>query len=258
MAAEEEPSLLSPMRVLIQDFMERRREYYFGVDPGDGLGPFTPDEIIVQWDPFTQPPSWLGLPVTDTFVRKRGRLTKSLVYIATCSGGYLADDFVAANARFALGNEGSCSTSENGERVISFFTRMDGKDPAYGRAAYSAMQGLPLSWDGNSEIVLAPIVEGFDAPCPMHTGDTIRITFDTACDMSVVPDIECDQNAISNERWENVYTLLGTAMSEPTDIMKQCIHVNWDGVKSFWNSSYLDGSTNPPPPGDPHDPDSRT
>jgi hypothetical protein len=132
---------------------------------------------------------------------------------------------------------------------------MDGKDPAYGRAAYSAMQGLPLSWDGNSEIVLAPIVEGFDAPCPMHTGDTIRITFDTACDMSVVPDIECDQNAISNERWENVYTLLGTAMSEPTDIMKQCIHVNWDGVKSFWNSSYLDGSTNPPPPGDPHDPD---
>ncbi|MBD3233460.1 MAG: hypothetical protein GF315_07015, partial [candidate division Zixibacteria bacterium] len=167
-----------------------------------------------------------------------------------CSGGYLADDFVYADARFAVGNDSSVWPSEQFIRITRFFQRMDGYGPdgQYDRRADSAVGDLDtcLIWDGLPNTTLSPSIDSVWAFAPLEAGDSIIIKLETNGDENHEPDIIGLHCLIENEYWKDSLTIIGhcTWTPEPKAYSFAFI-LPWDEVYSANNWAALDGNTKP-------------
>ncbi len=195
-----------------------------------------------------------NIAIKDYFIRNHGNLNQSLVFIASCHGGYLADDFVYANARFAVGPDIPVNCGELYEEITKFFERMDGygDDGKYDRRADSAVGDLDtcLMWDGLPNTTLSPCVDSVIAPRPLEVGDSIIIAFETSCDTSIDPDIQGLLCQIENEYWVDSFMAVGFCTWTPNPIAyNYAIKLCPTSFGSANNWSILDGNTNPIGPG---------
>jgi hypothetical protein len=184
-----------------------------------------------------------GISVKSALI-KTGRLTQGLVYLGSCEGAGLLDDFITAKARVAVGNP-DCPNDET-ERVTKFFRRMDGKEGQGKRPVGAAMAGLGISSAGKTNTTLAPSVVSLEAPCPIKAGDKVRYTLDTTCEQGIVPDIVGNGCNIQNELWINSTTLEGTCTAPPPPgAFEFTLRLKESLLYSDQNVARLDGNTNP-------------
>ncbi len=201
---------------------------------------------------YTEASTWFSIGVYGQFIRNYADFDGSLVFVSTCDGASLTDDFIAAGARVCIGHTDHPLSSELVPRVTTFFERLDGLEGREKRSVGAALQSPPsylsyLQASGNLNTTLAPAVVNVDAPSLLKVGDYITINFDTECDQNWFPNILCFgcgdfdyEQFVSPTTMEAVYTSappLGTEQCEFT--------LKWSDVKSAWNEAYLDGNTDP-------------
>ena len=205
-------------------------------------GPYAADELYKSNNEDAY-----AIGVTGTFIRNYGRLTQGLVWIAACNGGGNAADFVAANARVALGNSACFTPEQDAARVNTFFRRMDGQEGQARRPVSKARTGIAsLTISGNRATTLAPSVIRVDAPCPIKAGDIVTYTLDTECEMGIVPNIVGIGCTIEHEVWINKTTLQGTCTRPPSPgVFFYALRLVWDRTYSDANVARLDGNTIP-------------
>lgn len=162
----------------------------------------------------------------------------------------MADDFVFADSRFAVGNDSAVFPYEQYIRITKFFERMDGygDDGKYDRRADSAVGDLDtcLIWDGLPNTTLSPCVDSVIAPHPLEVGDSIIITFETSCDTNIDPDIEGLLCQIENEYWVDSFTAVGFCTWAPNPIAyNYAIKLCPTSISSANNWSIIDGNMSP-------------
>ncbi len=188
------------------------------------------------------------IAVTDQFITRVAHdLTQGLVYVGACQGGTMTDDFVAANARVAVGNGDSPNSGQQNTRVTTFFERMDGKHGQANRTVANAMAGLTLTPSGATNTTLAPSVVSHSIPCPLKEGDIVSFTFDTRCNEGITPNIMGIGCTIGNEQWLGGGSILqGECTSPPAPGANDfTVSVKWDNVYSDRNVARMDGNTSP-------------
>ncbi len=193
---------------------------------------------------------YYNIAITDYFIRSHGNLNQSLVFIASCHGGYLADDFVYGNARFAVGPDTNVTCAQLHEEITKFFERMDGYGPdgQYDRRADSAVGDLDtcLIWDGLPNTTLSPSVDSVWASAPLEVGDSIIIKLETNGDENHEPDIIGLHCLIENEYWKDSLTIVGHCTWTPEPKAHSFAFIlPWDEVYSANNWAALDGNTKP-------------
>jgi len=175
---------------------------------------------------------YYNLSVTDSLIRRYGKLTQGLVYVGSCSGATLNDDFVHANARVSLGNDGSVYPDSQRVRITTLFRRMDGKEGRGRRPVAAARLAPPAQManvlaQGQESTTLSPAVIGVDAPLSLKV-------------------IECDAGEVGDITWANPTTITAVLKRRPPAGVDFCTFtLDWFSVKSASNDSWLDGNTNP-------------
>jgi len=195
---------------------------------------------------------WNILGISKYFIRDFGQLAQSLVYIATCSGNYLADDLVAKGARVAVGNSDHPTSVIQRERVTTFFRRMDGHEGRESRPVSAARQSPPQSMNnllfaGEGNTVLTVAVENVTYPTPCRYGDTISITFDAKCNTCTWPEVWSEWYAFCGVGWsDDSLTFKAVLCDSPWWEEDIEVTLGWDHVWSARNWACLDGNTKPP------------
>ncbi|UCD94540.1 MAG: T9SS type A sorting domain-containing protein [Candidatus Zixiibacteriota bacterium] len=194
------------------------------------------------------------IAVTPAFIGNYGPygLNGSLVYINAYGGGELAQVFVNAGARVAVGPDHYFPWNILDGWAIHFFARLDGHGPfipsdevLFHRIVGNAILGLDLKIAGASNTTLSPAVDAFYAPCPIFEGDYVDIHFDSYVELFPVPDIVGGGGVvIEGEHWVvpgealRGYCVDAPLAVDSTDFIYS-ISIPWQDVKSQANDSYL-------------------
>ena len=217
----------------------RYQDYLDGNVPG--CPAFTPAEIYKSSNHDAY-----AVGITSNFITNYGKMNQSLTFVATCKGGTLTDDFVAADGRVAVGFDGTVTFGNLASSIRQFFSRMDGQEGIEKRPVAEAMKELshPLVSSGNTKTTLAPAVKELDAPCPITVGDTVTYTFDTACEQTSV-DIVGTNVTIENEVWISSTKLQGTCVAVANAGTIYSLRLTYFDIWSDQNIARLDGNTRP-------------
>jgi hypothetical protein len=184
----------------------------------------------------------------DDLIAGKGNLTQGLVYVSACSSACLTDDFVAGNARVAVGNLDHPFSYEVKDRVTTFFSRMNGRslNGQSDRNLWAAMSGMPLGHTGDTNTTLSPSVIEVIANAPLEIGDSVVIKMETNCDTTYQPDIGGLHCMIESEYWLDSLTMVGFCTDAPyPKAYTFGINLEWSEVFSANNYSALDGNTDP-------------
>ena len=227
---------------------------------------FGKDEIVKT----SNEESW-SISVTDKFVKKYRDLGNALVFISTCKGSTLTDDFTAADAdvgkpaRVALGGTTDAKFAAFAGYAALFFGDLDGQyrknnlgkrleNRAVGAAAAAAnaiggaatIEAFKVEFKvaGDGKTTLSPIVTS-DGMCgALKKDDTITFTFDTNCDTTKIPTVEAVGLTLGAPAWKggakNVLEVPVTGPPAATDTYKVTLKGNT--VKAAKNDSLLDGN----------------
>lgn len=174
----------------------RYEAYLHGTTGIPGLPVFTEQEIYKS-----ENDDAYAVGIKKEFIHKYGRLTQSLVYVGSCWGSTLSDDFVDADARVSVGNIGKVKAFKQKDRITTFFRRMNGREGQKKRPVGKAMEELNLDFEGKENTTLAPSVKELIAPCPIKAGDLVVYKFDTTCNTDITPDIIGINCTIEKEKW---------------------------------------------------------
>ncbi|MDG2201172.1 MAG: hypothetical protein P8K80_08335 [Phycisphaerales bacterium] len=184
------------------------------------------------------------ISVTGKFITTYGKMPGGLIYVGSCHGATLNDEFIAAGARVSAGNPEEVLVRAQRLKVIKTFTKMDGQRGIEHRPYAKAIEGLGLSMAGKGNTTLAPAVKEVEAPCPIEIGDEVLYRFDTACDMDSIPTILQFRVEFGDPEWVSPteLKLVCTDVSEPN---RYSFRLKWNDLKGALNESRLDGNMKP-------------
>lgn len=187
------------------------------------------------------------IAVRPAFLTARYRAGKAMVFVNGCVAPELLEAFVRPEdgALVAIAHADCPTRRESKERVRLFFSRLDGKEGQESRPVDQAIAGLPLVATGYSATTLAPSVLWHETPCPMMAGRVLRITFDTACDTNVFPEVVSNELEFGQVRWRNEFTLEAICTQPPRPVRRWEARILWPTVKGGANGSRLDGNLIP-------------
>lgn len=187
------------------------------------------------------------IAVRPAFLEARFRAGKVFVFVNGFAAPELLDAFVRPEdgALVAIGHADRPTPREAKDRVELFFSRLDGKEGQESRPVDQALAGLPLVATGFAATTLAPSVLRYETPCPMMAGRIVQITFDTACDPLVIPQIVSNELEFGVVRWRNEFTIEAVCTQPPRPVRQWEARLLWRTVKGNSNGSRLDGNTIP-------------
>ena len=184
------------------------------------------------------------ISVSGKFISTYGKMPGGLVYVGSCHGATLNDNFIDAGARVSAGNPKEVQVTAQRRKVIRTFSKMDGQRGIEHRPFAKAIAGLGLSMKGKGNTTLAPAVKEVDAPCPIVVGDEVIYTFDTACDEESIPTVLAYNVEFADPVW-NSPTELKLVCTDVSIRNRYTLRLKWNDLKGDLNDSRLDGNLKP-------------